>query len=162
MRSELTFLAAAVMLALGSLGASAQEGPERNAFGDWAKQCEKTGETGERCYLIQTVKAEGRPVMVVIVAYSPGRERVAAMIDVPLGMHIPTGLEVRAPGGVVKRIDFEQCLPTGCRAMLPMDDDLLEALKKGDAAAIAGRARDGANLELPISATGFVEAFEAL
>lgn len=161
MRSKQTILAATLGFSLLALPTAAQQPSQSAAFGDWAKQCEPTGDGGERCYLIQTVKAEGRPVMVVIVAYSPERDRVAAMIDVPLGMHLPTGLEVRA-AGVVKKIEFEQCLPTGCRAMLPMDENLLTALKNGDAAAIAGRGRDGANLELPISAEGFGEAFGAL
>jgi len=131
------------------------------SFGDWAKQCEPVGGGSERCYLVQTVKADDKPVMVIVVAYSPGRERVAAMIDVPLGMHLPTGLEVKA-AGVVKKIEFEQCLPTGCRAMLPMDEDILKVLKNGDAAAIIGRGRDGESVELPISAAGFIEAFGAL
>lgn len=157
MRSQWTLaLWATFGLLLGG-HAMAQE----TSFGDWAKQCEPVGSDGERCYLVQTVKAGEKPVMVVVVAYSPGRERLAAMIDVPLGMHLPTGLEVRA-AGVVKQIDFEQCLPTGCRAMLPMDGDILEALKNGDAAAIAGRGRDGESVELPISGAGFSEAFGAL
>ena len=46
--------------------------------------------------------------MVVIVAYSPKRDRVAAMIDVPLGMHIPTGLKINAAGSA-KPLPFEQC-----------------------------------------------------
>ena len=157
MRSQWTIaLGAAFGLLLGGQ-AAAQDA----SFGDWAKQCEPAGNGGERCYIVQTVRAGEKPVMVVVVAYAPGRERVAAMIDVPLGMHLPTGLEVRA-AGVTKQIDFEQCLPTGCRAMLPMDDDILEALKNGDAAAIAGRGRDGENVELPISGNGFGEAFGAL
>lgn len=162
MRSDWTYVGAAALAALWTFGAAAQAPTQAESFGDWAKQCEPAGADKERCYLIQTVRAGDRPVMVVIVAYSPGRDRVAAMIDVPLGMHIPTGLEVRAAGVDAKKIEFEQCLPTGCRAMLPMDDDLLSAFKNGEAAAIAGRGRDGANVELPISAAGFGEAFEAL
>ena len=99
--------------------------------------------------------------MVVIVAYSPKRDRVAAMIDVPLGMHIPTGLKVSADG-VEKRIEFEQCLPAGCRAMLQMDDALLTALKEGKAAQVVGRSRGGGDVEMPLSANGFEQAFGAL
>ena len=157
MRSGWTYLLAMLPL----LAWPAHGWAEDATYGDWAKQCEAAPNGGERCYLIQTVTAGERPVMVVIVAYSPKRDRVAAMIDVPLGMHIPTGLEVRADG-FLKRIEFEQCLPTGCRAMLPMDDALLAALKNGSAAAIAGRARNGTDMEMPISAQGFVEAFGAL
>lgn len=131
------------------------------SFGDWAKQCEPAGNGGERCYLVQTVKADDKPVMVIVVAYSPGRERVAAMIDVPLGMHLPTGLKITATG-VDQNIDFQQCLLTGCRAMLPMNEAILGALKNGDAAAITGRGRDGESIELPISGAGFGEAFGAL
>ena len=169
MRSRWTYsIAAALLLAL-STAAQAQQASEqaatqpsgRTTFGDWAKQCEAAPGVAERCYLIETVKANDKPVMVVIVAYSPKRERVAAMIDVPLGMHIPTGLEVRA-NGTTKKVDFEQCLPTGCRAMLPIDDALLAALKSGAPAAIAGRGSNGANIELPISTAGFKEAFGAL
>jgi len=155
-RQWINGLVAALLLLAPGVAAA-----QNTSFGDWAKQCEPVGGGAERCYLVQTVKADDKPVMVIVVAYSPGRERVAAMIDVPLGMHLPTGLEVKA-AGVIKKIEFEQCLPTGCRAMLPMDDAILGSLKNGDAAAIAGRGRDGESVELPISATGFSEAFGAL
>lgn len=161
MRSRWTYAAAALIALVSSNGASAQQATQKAAFGDWAKQCESAPGGGERCYLIQTVKADDQPVMVVIVAYSPQRDRIAAMIDVPLGMHIPSGLDVRSEG-IDKHIDFEQCLPTGCRAMLPMDDDLIAALKKGMATEIAGKGRNGADVALPISPQGFSEAFEAL
>ncbi len=156
MRSVWRIAALAAVLGMAPLAASAQQ-----SYGDWAKQCEPAPDGRERCYLIQTVQADSKPIMVVIVAYSPERDRVAAMIDVPLGMDIPAGLKVRADN-VEKDIAFEQCLPTGCRAMLPMDDAIISALKRGAKAAITGRDRDGASVELPISATGFDEAFGAL
>jgi len=133
---------------------------QTQTFGDWAKQCEKAGK-GERCFLIQTVKAGERPIMVVIVAYSPKRDRVAAMIDVPLGMHIPTGLKINAAGSA-KPLPFEQCLPTGCRAILSLDPATIETLKAGGDASITGRGRDGEDVQMPISSNGFKEAFETL
>lgn len=150
-----TLLAALCLLVPGVAAA------QNASFGDWAKQCEPAGSGGERCYLVQTVKADDKPVMVIVVAYSPDRGRVGAMIDVPLGMHLPTGLAIKA-AGVDTKIEFEQCLPTGCRAMLTMDENILGALKNGDAAAITGRGRDGESVELPISGSGFGEAFGAL
>jgi len=161
MRSRWTYAAAALIALALPTCATAQDAAQKGAYGDWAKQCESAPGGGERCYLIQTVKADDQPVMVVIVAYSPQRDRIAAMIDVPLGMHIPSGLDVRTEG-VDKHIDFEQCLPTGCRAMLPMDDALIAALKKGMATEIAGKGRNGADVALPISPQGFSEAFGAL
>ena len=149
--------ALSVMLGVSlSLPAFAQT----QTFGDWAKQCEKAGQ-GERCYLIQTVKAGERPIMVVIVAYSPKRDRVAAMIDMPLGMHIPTGLQVNA-AGTTKPLPFEQCLPTGCRALLSLDDATIDTLKAGGDASITGRGRDGEDVQVPISSNGFKDAFESL
>jgi len=46
--------------------------------------------------------------------------------------------------------------------MLPMDDALIAALKKGMATEIAGKGRNGADVALPISPQGFSEAFGAL
>ena len=118
MRSKQTILATVLGLGLLAMPAAAQQASESAAFGDWAKQCEPAGNGGERCYLIQTVKAEGRPVMVVIVAYSPERDRVAAMIDVPLGMHLPTGLERELEGfagSPISDLDIEAIVPCGLR-----------------------------------------------
>jgi invasion protein IalB len=152
-----SLIAFGIMLTVSvSLPAFAQT----QTFGDWAKQCEKAGK-GERCFLIQTVKAGERPIMVVIVAYSPKRDRVAAMIDVPLGMHIPTGLKINAAGSA-KPLPFEQCLPTGCRAILSLDPATIETLKAGGDASITGRGRDGEDVQMPISSNGFKEAFETL
>ena len=157
MRSVLKYLAlGGLCLAWPAMG-SAQE----TAYGDWAKQCEAGPGGQERCYLIQTVQSDSKPVMVIIVAYSPKRDRIAAMIDVPLGMHIPSGLEITSDG-VSKKIEFEQCLPTGCRAMLQMDDAMLAALKAGAGTAVSGRGKNGDAVELPLSGNGFEEAFGAL
>ena len=158
MKSAANILTAfSIMLAMClSLPAFAQT----QTFGDWAKQCEKAGNR-ERCFLIQTVKAGERPIMVVIVAYSPKRDRVAAMIDMPLGMHIPTGLKVNA-AGAAKPLPFEQCLPTGCRAILALDPATIETLKAGGDASITGRGRDGEDVQVPISSSGFKAAFESL
>jgi invasion protein IalB len=134
---------------------------QETAYGDWAKQCEAGPNDQERCYLIQTVQSDSKPVMVIIVAYSQKRDRVAAMIDVPLGMHIPSGLEITTDG-VSKKIEFEQCLPTGCRAILPMDDAILSTLKAGSGTVVSGRGKNGDAVELPLSGNGFEEAFGAL
>jgi len=155
MRSLWRYAAALAVLGWCS-AASAQE----QSFGDWAKQCEPAG-AAERCYIVQTVEADGKPVMVVVVAYSPKRDRVAAMIDVPLEMHLPSGLQIKA-GEISKKIAFEQCLPTGCRAMLPMDDQIIEAMKKGGGFAIEGMDRRAQPVQMPLSTDGFEEAFGAL
>lgn len=159
MKSALQKFAAAFFTV--SAGLTLPVAAQTQAFGDWAKQCEKDG-SGERCYLIQTVKTGERPIMVVIVAYSPKRDKVAAMIDVPLGMHIPTGLRVEAAGADPMPLPFEQCLPTGCRAILALNPEMIEALKNGGAASITGRGRDGEDVQVPISSDGFKEAFDAL
>lgn len=161
MKSVLHILAAAFLSVSASLNLPASAQTQTQTFGDWAKQCEKAG-SSERCYLIQTVKAGERPIMVVIVAYSPKRDKMAAMIDVPLGMHLPTGLQVATEGADAKLLPFEQCLPTGCRAILALDPAMIEALKSGRSASINGRGRDGEDVQMPISSNGFKEAFEAL
>jgi len=155
--------AANSLIALGIMLAVSLSIPifaQAETFGDWASQCEPAGQ-GKRCFLIQTVKAGDRPIMVVVVAYSPNRDQVAAMIDVPLGMHIPTGLKINA-AGAAKALAFEQCLATGCRAILALDEATIEALKAGGDASITGRGRDGEKVQMPISSKGFKEAFETL
>lgn len=163
MKSSANLIAAACVAFTVGIGASlsAHAQASSETFGDWAKLCEKAGKS-ERCYLLQTVKVDERPIMVVIIAYSPKRDKVAAMIDVPLGMHIPSGLEVQANGVAAKPLPFEQCLPTGCRAILQLNEATLEVLKAGGNASITGKGRDGAPVEMPISGNGFNEAFNAL
>lgn len=163
MRSIFKIIAMSGMAALAPALVLAQDA---TTFGDWQKQCEPTPDGRERCYLVQTVQAaagaaDKKPVMVVIVAYSPKRDRVALMIDVPLGMHIPTGLEV-STAGAAKKAEFEQCLVTGCRALVTVDDLMLNALKRGDATSVTVRGPTGDTLVLPISANGFAQAFEKL
>ena len=156
MRSMCRYITVIVVLLFAPIAWAQEE-----SWGDWAKQCEPAGGGAERCYIIQTVQADDRPVMVIVVAYSPQRDRIAAMIDVPLEMHLPSGLEVKA-GDVSKTIAFEQCLPTGCRAMLPVDDEILEALKSGAAIAVGGKDGQSQDVQLPVSTNGFEEAFGAL
>ena len=79
MRSMCRYITVIVVLLFAPIAWAQEE-----SWGDWAKQCEPAGGGAERCYIIQTVQADDRPVMVIVVAYSPQRDRIAAMIDVPL------------------------------------------------------------------------------
>lgn len=157
MRSRWIIRALAALFFAWPLTGQAQE----TAFGDWAKQCEPIQGGGERCYLVQTVKANDVPVLVVVVAYSQNRDKVGAMFDLPLGVHLPSGLELKT-GEEAKKFPFEQCLPSGCRALVNLTDEMVESLKNGVDVAVAGRLRNGEAFQAPVSAAGFNEAFGAL
>ena len=99
--------------------------------------------------------------MVVVIAHSAKEDLVGVMIDAPLGLDLPAGLKVQA-AKTIKTICFEQCLSSGCRAIINLTDDLLETLKKGDTFTVTGRIANDDELEIPISSNGFKKAFEAL
>lgn len=137
-------------------------------FDDWTVGCEKPpSEKTERCFIYQTVvnKKNNQPVLQMAVGYLPGKDksqdRPAALLTLPLGVALPPGVGFKIDDGKMIRLQFERCVPNGCIAGFPLDNDMLDKLKKG--LKIEVRVSDGQQVvTLPISLKGFTAGFNAL
>jgi invasion protein IalB len=141
----------------------------RVAHGDWERRCEPLpddhgkGPTNS-CYLVQIVPDEssGAEVMRAIIGYGPGREQALAVFILPLNVFLPSGVVIRVDDNTPLMAAFQLCSANGCRAVLPLDEGTLDALRSGGEATIL--VEDGRHnvRRLTLSLRGFTTGFGSL
>jgi invasion protein IalB len=156
----LAFLAAAA----GAPAALAQ-GVVRSKHGDWETRCETPpGAAHEQCALIQSVAAEDRPnvtLIVIVLKTADGKSRLLRVIA-PLGVLIPSGLGLKIDKVDVGRAGFVRCLPNGCVAEVVMEDKLIDEMKNGQSATFIIFQTPEEGIGIPLALAGFKEGFEQL
>ena len=159
-------LAAAGLLALcvAATPVSAQ-GMVKSRYGDWEMRCETpAGASREQCALIQSIAAEDKPnvsLVVIVLKTADGRSRLLRVIA-PLGVLLPAGLGLKIDNVDVGRALFVRCLPTGCVAEVVMDEKLLEQLKSGANATFIVFNTPEEGIGLPLALAGFGQGFDKL
>jgi invasion protein IalB len=151
--------------AIGFSGQALAQGAVKNTFGDWQQRCETPpGAKSEQCALVQSVQAEDKPnvtLVVIVLKTADGKSRLLRVIA-PLGVLLPAGLGLKIDQTDVGRAGFVRCLPTGCIAEVIMDDDLLGKLRSGKAATFIVFQTPEEGIGIPVSLNGFPKAFESL
>jgi invasion protein IalB len=155
---------AAIFLWSGTGFARAQ-GVVKAKHGDWELRCETPpGAMHEQCALLQSVTAEDRPnvnLVVIILKTADGKNRLLRVIA-PLGVLLPSGLGLKIDNADVGRAGFVRCLPTGCIAEVVMEDKLIQALKNGHNATFIIFQTPEEGIGIPLGLNGFADGFAAL
>ncbi|WP_440997487.1 invasion associated locus B family protein [Arhodomonas sp. SL1] len=135
-------------------------------FDDWGVRC-GLGEQGPRggCEMFQGVTRSDNDelVMRVAVAYPP-REQIdapVAVFQLPLGIHLPSGVQMQVDDNEPVRFPVQVCFQAGCRADIPLEDELLNQMKRGTEATVTIRGPRG-EIELPLSMMGFTAALDRI
>ncbi|HEY8578708.1 MAG TPA: invasion associated locus B family protein [Beijerinckiaceae bacterium] len=157
-------LAAAALAFLPPTPAAAQA-QVRGKHGDWEMRCETPpGASREQCAIIQSVAAEDKPNMnlvVIVLKTADGKSRLLRVIA-PLGVLLPAGLGLNIDSVDKGRAGFVRCLPSGCVAEVVMDDKLLEDLKTGKSATFIVFETPEQGTGIPLALAGFREGFDKL
>ncbi|WP_232222267.1 invasion associated locus B family protein [Thioalkalivibrio paradoxus] len=114
------------MAAWAQLDGPVRPGPTHQ---DWQVLCEDDP-TGESCFITQTtVDEDDEPVMQVSVGILEGSP--AMVIHLPLGLDLRAGVLFEIEDRVQREFPYQTCLPNGCRALAPVDDEMLQAMRAG-------------------------------
>jgi invasion protein IalB len=141
------------------------QGVVKAKHGDWETRCETPpGAEHEQCALIQSVAAEDRPnitLIVIVLRTADGKSRLLRVIA-PLGVLIPSGLGLKIDQADVGRAGFVRCLPNGCIAEVVMEDKLIDQMKNGQSATFIIFQTPEEGIGIPLALAGFKEAIEQL
>ena len=141
------------------------QGVVKQKFSDWEMRCETPpGASRETCALVQSVAAEDRPnINLVVIAFktADGKNRLMRIIS-PLGVLIPKGIGLRIDSVDVGSTGFVRCLPTGCVAEVIMDDKLIDQLKTGKTATFIIFQTPEEGIGIPLTLGGFKDGFEQI
>ena len=151
--------------ALAGLAPASAQVQVRGKFGDWEMRCETPpGASREQCAIIQSVAAEDKPNMnlvVIVLKTADGKSRLLRVIA-PLGVLLPAGLGLNIDNADKGRAGFVRCLPSGCVAEVVMDDKLLGELRGGKTATFIVFETPEQGTGIPLTLAGFGEGFEKL
>lgn len=141
------------------------QGVVKAKHGDWELRCETPpGAAREQCALLQSVAAEDKPninLVVIVLKTADGKSRLLRVIA-PLGVLLPSGLGLKIDDVDVGRAGFVRCLPTGCVAEVVMEEKLIEQMKKGQSATFIIFQTPEEGVGIPLTLAGFKEGFDAL
>lgn len=168
-RRAIIFAAAAGMVCALFLAAltspAAAQAVVKGKYGDWEMRCETPpGSKREQCAIIQSVAAEDKPNMnlvVIALKAADGKSRLLRVIA-PLGVLLPAGLGLNIDKKDKGRAGFVRCLPSGCIAEVVMDDALLKELGEGKAATFIVFETPEQGIGIPLTLAGFKEGFGKL
>lgn len=157
-------------LAFGACGllygaAADAQGIVKAKYGDWDMRCETPpGASSQQCALIQSVAAENKPnvnLVVIVLKTADGKSRLLRVIA-PLGVLLPAGLGLKIDQTDVGRAGFVRCLPSGCIAEVAMQDKLIQQLESGKTATFIIFETPEQGIGIPLTLAGFKEGFAKL
>lgn len=142
--------------------AAAQAAPEMPAV-PWLVNCASTGgpvacEASQRLVLQQT----GQLLLGVTVRIPPDSKTGAMMLHLPHGLFLPDGVTVDIDGKGSRKHDVQTCDQKGCYAGLPIEDAYLKTLQSGKAMTVAFRNLQKEDVRVPVTLSGFKEAYGKL
>ena len=157
-------VAALALVVFGTAPASAQ-GVVKAKYGDWEMRCETPpGAAKEQCAIIQSVAAEDKPninLVVIVLKIADGKSRLMRVVA-PLGVLLPSGLGLKIDAADVGRAGFVRCLLSGCVAEIVMEDKLIEQLKAGTSATFIIFQTPEEGTGIPLTLAGFKDGFDKL
>ncbi len=146
-------------------GAAVAQGSVKSKHGDWELRCETPpGAQKEQCALLQSVAAEDRPnvsLVVIVLKTADGKSRLLRVIA-PLGVLLPNGLGLKIDNADIGRAGFVRCLPTGCVAEVIMDDKLIDGLRGGQSATFIIYQTPEEGIGIPLTLAGFKDGYDKL
>ncbi len=154
-------LAGGLVLSTGALA----QGAVKAKHGDWETRCETPpGARREQCALIQSVAAEDKPninLVVIVLKTADGKSRLLRVVA-PLGVLLPSGLGLKIDKVDIGRAGFVRCLATGCIAEVVMEDKLIDQMKNGQTATFIIFETPEEGVGIPLALAGFKEGFDQL
>lgn len=147
--------------------AAADSANSRVKHGDWDVACAPDGNS---CAMAQIGNdTSGTPVLEMVVRQlddplEVGDRTAIAVLDVitPLGVVLTEGLTLVIDNGKEEAAPFQICTEQGCLVREPVDQALINRLKRGNSAMISVIAANQGKVTARLSLSGFTKAYDSL
>lgn len=155
------------MLIIGlSLFTSLSSAAAKNGdiHGDWGTKCEADATGVEACFIFQTLttKDTKQRVFQMSVGYPTGSDNITAIFTAPLGIALIPGVAIKIDEAAPIKMQVAICDREGCKAVLPLNEETLTAMKKGNRIIFSFIDPKGKNINLGISLKGFTAAYNSI
>ncbi len=142
--------------ASATVPASAQQIPQ-----GWFKVCSKQEET-DVCNVQNMILADTRQLItgVSLIEVKGKVNRSVFQVSVPTGRMIPAGIGMSIDGGKAQKINYAICLPDRCIAEAPLNDAMVNSLKKGGELTLTSVNFQNKPNPIKITLSGFTDAYD--
>lgn len=143
-----------------------QASANRPATQNWLKVCDpipkgQKGAGQRACIMRQVVFANNQFLGSFLLRDDPGQEsRLLAVAAVPLGVLLPFGLTWQIDGGKPIRVPYMLCDPQSCASQLVINEQYVNALKKGAKLNLIAKNRSNQDLVVSINLSGFQQVYD--
>lgn len=164
---------AMTVLVASAVAATSQNASDSNTQGNqaapakkqpipWSSSCQSTGRgVPLECALEQRafVRESGQLIGLVSIKVPGDTKKPVAMIQAPLGLFLPAGITVDIDGEMAQNYPVQTCNNNGCFAGFPISDQVLARMQNGGKFNVIFQYLDKKPFTLPMSLTGFTEAY---
>jgi invasion protein IalB len=95
----------------------------------------------------------------VVVRVPPDTKKPNLLLQLPLGVYLPSGVTLRFGGGGAKAIPFQSCNQGGCLAEYAIAEAEIASLLNGEALTLSVQTADKKPFTLQVPAAGFAAAY---
>ena len=129
-------------------------GAREEVFRDWTLRCPAAG-----CAIRTAVRGAGGAEVLGVEIGAAGR---ALSLRTALPLHLPDGVTLALGDAPLRSVPWRTCDPAGCLADAPLEEGLLQALRRERSAEVTLTLVEGVRVRLSASLLGFSAAFDAL
>ena len=171
LRRHLLVVVASMALPLYAQAQEVDEQPnvEIKKFKNWSVQCVSGEEEPAKvCVMFyQLITEEGYRVLSIQIqelddAESEEAPGYIAILTVPLGVHLPSGLRIQVDQRDPVDLSYERCDQGGCYAGTSMGEALTDSLKRGKECVVLFNNLNGNTVRATVSLDGFTAGYNAL
>ncbi|MEG3638541.1 invasion associated locus B family protein [Magnetococcus sp. PR-3] len=135
-------------------------------FGAWQLECAKTNKAAKKLCMLRIVGKDPetqKRIFAIAIIHRPDGRRIMRMA-MPLGVHLmaPNHLTVDTNKTWKWRLPITHCLPDGCHVVMPWDEKIEQAFKKGVEGKITVLMFTKRAVNMPFPLKGFSKGMQAL
>jgi len=148
-------LVAAVAVSAGPAAAQDEDNP-------WVKICNTDPNAQkEVCLITQELRTEtGQFLASVAIRETPGEERRALLVSVPVGMLIRAGVQLQVDGAEPQEAEYTICFPNACYAERTIDSAYINKLKAGGTLQLTTVNQQAQPVRFDLTLIGFTATYD--
>ena len=105
---------------------------------------------------------DGQRILSVSLQESEGDNNPTLIVQLPLGLNLPRGIDLSVDGGTAETYTINTCLQTGCFVVQEADQSLIDQMIAGETLSVVMESSSGEETQLDLSLTGFSVAIDRL
>lgn len=131
-------------------------------FGDWRVVCEKQNKAKESCVMLQSIVEQTSGREVIQANFAKHKDGYLMTLKFPIGIYLPPGAGLEIVDHKKLVYPFTFCQTSGCFVNEVVNDEVMNLLRKKEAATITFAPNNQGGVTLPFSLKGFFDAAKKL